>query len=140
MNKKLIAMLVAAVLCVSVCSLALAGCDKDFTVTFDSDGGSAVQACQGEVKTEPIPTKDGMTFVGWFLEGKEERIAFPFTPDKDVTLKAKWEDAQGDTVTFDTDGGTAVASVNGVVQTSPVTTKQGYKFEGWYISHTNNKV
>ncbi len=140
MNKKLIAMLVVAVLCVSVCSLALAGCDKDFTVTFDSDGGSAVQACQGEVKTEPIPTKDGMTFVGWFLEGKEERIAFPFTPDKDVTLKAKWEDAQGDTVTFDTDGGTAVASVNGVVQTSPVTTKQGYTFEGWYISGTNNKV
>lgn len=38
----------------------------------------------------------------------------------------------GNTITFDTDGGTEVDSVKKTVNKSPVTTKDGFKFDGWY--------
>lgn len=47
----------------------------------------------------------------------------------------------GNTITFDTDGGTEVKSVKKTVATSPVTTKDGFKFDGWYTEKDfENKV
>ena len=65
-------------------------------VTFDSQGGSAVDAQtvdQGELVTKPTaPTKTGSTFAGWY---KEPGCTNPWDFDSDtvtadVTLYAKW--------------------------------------------------
>jgi uncharacterized repeat protein (TIGR02543 family) len=65
-------------------------------VTFDSQGGSAVDAQtveEGELVTEPAaPTKTGSTFAGWY---KEPGCTNPWDFDSDtviadVTLYAKW--------------------------------------------------
>ncbi len=72
------------------------------TVTFDSDGGSAVDAqevIKGQAASEPAaPAKDGFLFRYWEKDGMAYDFATPVT--KDVKLKAVW--------------GTAVAEYNGV--------------------------
>ena len=70
------------------------------TVTYDSNGGSAVAADSrnyGEFIVEPAaPTWEGHTFIRWDYEaGGEGAVSFPFTmPDEDVTLKAVWKENQ----------------------------------------------
>lgn len=67
----------------------------EFTVTFDSDGGSAVSAEtveEGELATEPAdPTKADNTFLGWFLGETEYNFATPVTGN--ITLLAHWQAA-----------------------------------------------
>ncbi len=75
----------------------LVACGKDtFTVTFDSNGGSAVQAVtaeDGSTIDEPTaPTRAGFTFDGWFKESALTN-AWDFDVDtvtSDITLYAKW--------------------------------------------------
>ena len=63
-----------------------------FTVTFDTDGGSnvnAIDVLEGEkVKAPTNPTKEGYKFVEWQLDGKTFDFNTPIT--KNITLKAKW--------------------------------------------------
>lgn len=70
-----------------------------YTVTFDSDGGSAVDSqtvAAGSTATEPAaPTKDGFTFKGWTLNGRAYDFSTPVTGD--ITLKASWEQNQPET-------------------------------------------
>lgn len=67
------------------------------TVTFDSDGGTAVapQTVEdGGLAVAPEnPTKSGYTFTGWY-ESAEATTAYDFsTPVKsDLTLTARWEE------------------------------------------------
>jgi uncharacterized repeat protein (TIGR02543 family) len=70
----------------------LAPVDK-CVVTFDSDGGSKVASqliSPGETPTKPTnPTKEGFTFVNWYLDG----ASFNFNYGKiynDTTLTAVW--------------------------------------------------
>ena len=64
-----------------------------FTVTFDSDGGSAVASQQverGKCAEQPkAPVKEGFEFVNWNLNGKAYDFAAPVT--KSITLKAVWK-------------------------------------------------
>ncbi len=118
-----------------------------YTVTFDSEGGSAVASQEieeGHNATEPTaPTKDNHNFGGWYTD-EECTSAFSFsTPiTGDITLHAKWTEIVPDpqptmyTVTFDSEGGSAVASQeieegqSAVRPTDP--TQEGYKFVDWY--------
>ena len=63
-----------------------------YTVTFDSDGGSAVPAqtiAHGGTATNPEePTRDGYVFDGWFHDNTEWDFATAVTAS--VTFKAKW--------------------------------------------------
>ena len=62
-----------------------------YTVTFDSDGGSAVteQKVLNAPAVKPAdPTKDGYDFAGWYLE--DTQYAFDTTVTTDITLKAHW--------------------------------------------------
>ena len=63
----------------------------EFTVTFDSDGGSAVTA-QKVLNSPAIKpadsTKNGYLFAGWYLE--DMQYAFDTTVTTDITLKAHW--------------------------------------------------
>ena len=69
-----------------------------YTVTFDSQGGSAVDAQQvayGGYATQPAtPTRDGYTFVGWTTDADGTTpYGFGMPVTGDITLYAKWDDA-----------------------------------------------
>jgi uncharacterized repeat protein (TIGR02543 family) len=69
-----------------------------FTVTYDSNGGSAVTAEEdiedGGLATEPTdPTRLNYTFAGWFEDDDTFANEWDFTTDtvtEDITLYAKW--------------------------------------------------
>lgn len=65
---------------------------KQYTVTFDPDGGSDVPSITQDYNTTvdapEAPTKYGYTFAGWY-DG-ETKQEFPFTLTDNKTLKAKW--------------------------------------------------
>ncbi|MBQ6465572.1 MAG: InlB B-repeat-containing protein, partial [Oscillospiraceae bacterium] len=73
-----------------------------YTVTFDSNGGSAVSPqtiATGSKATAPAdPYREGFTFVGWYAG--DDLFDFDNTPiNSDITLTARWEEITH-TVTF----------------------------------------
>jgi uncharacterized repeat protein (TIGR02543 family) len=116
---------------------------EEATVTFDSQGGSAVASATVDVGTaiaEPAPpTRSGYTFGGWhFDEAGTLPVTFPYTVAADIVLYAKWTPARElCTVTFDSQGGSAVAPVTvdvgtAVAEPTPPT-RTGYTFKGWHF-------
>ncbi len=72
----------------------------EFTVTFDSDGGSAVpqQKLRNAPAVKPAdPEKNGYDFAGWYLE--DTQYAFDTNVTNDITLKAHWTPAAASTIT-----------------------------------------
>ena len=77
--------------------------EKEYTITFDSKGGSAVQpirANAGAAITAPVaPTKEGFVFAGWYesADGGETlsdtEFGFAYMPARVFTLYAKWATA-----------------------------------------------
>ena len=64
---------------------------NEFTVTFDSDGGSAVseQKLLNAPAVKPAdPKKDGYEFDGWYLDNTQ--YAFDTNVTQNITLKAHW--------------------------------------------------
>ncbi len=110
---------------------------KNFTVTFNTDGGSEVVAQKvddGKTATKPEdPTKEGFNFEGWFNGGT--LYDFATTVTSDLTLTAKWN-IKTLTVTFNTDGGSEVVAQkvdDGKTATKPEDpTKEGFDLEGWF--------
>ncbi len=102
-----------------------------YTITFDTLGGSAVAPITQDYNTAITapadPTKPGYTFDGW--ENLPAKM-----PAGNVTVKAKWT-ANDYTITFDTDGGSAVAPItqayNTAITAPAAPTKTGYQFAGW---------
>ena len=105
---------------------------NSYTITFDTGGGSAIapitQGYDTTINAPAAPTKTGYTFMGWEPE-------IPTTmPAEDMTIKAQWR-INRYTVTFDTDGGSAVAPITqdyGTTIAAPANpTREGYTFIGW---------
>ena len=114
---------------------------SNYTVTFNSQGGSAVSsknAGYNSVISAPItPVKTGYTFGGWYKEATCVN-AWNFTNNSvtaNTMLYAKWT-ANKYTVTFNSQGGKAVSSkianYNSVITIPTTPTKTGYTFAGWY--------
>ncbi|HBY65375.1 MAG TPA: hypothetical protein DEG42_03155, partial [Acholeplasmataceae bacterium] len=68
----------------------------EYTITFDSMGGTAVDPIQAEyqesIQQPANPTKDGFfVFEGWYLDD-DYTLPYTFTtmPENDFTLYAKW--------------------------------------------------
>lgn len=114
--------------------------DPVYTISFDT-GFDDVEAAQQTTDTFLIPsiTKDGYTFLGWFLD---ETHTVPYTADyvflQDTTLYAKWEeipvtDEPIYTITFVTGFEDTLSnpqkSDNFVL---PTLEKDGYIFAGWF--------
>lgn len=130
---------------------------KQFTVTFDTDGGTCdIETKRVEFRKPvgalPVPTKPGYVFAGWFnidiaykynsqLGGYINiKEAIPITPEhiysleKDAVFTAHWVEAIA--VHFDPNGGecdvaTLYTDGNGNIKDIPVPVREGYIFNGW---------
>ncbi len=122
-----------------------------YTVTFDTQGGSPVEAQQvsrDQFVTRPEdPVREGYTFVGWVTTstGSTEYEFETAKVQKDITIYAKWTPIKY-TVTFDSRGGSGITSENpklvsydGTIQTKPSSTRGGYTFAGWWYKDENGK-
>ncbi len=120
---------------------------KTFTITFDSQGGSAVSnktvSYNGTYGTLTTPTRTGYTFQGWFTAksgGTQVTASTKVTITANQTLYAQWKGAPI-TVKFDNNGGYGnVPSQTYVVDSTygslPAgsTPPAGYAFAGWYTA------
>ena len=156
-NKKIL--LVLAIMTMAlVLSCALVACNKtdspdapkkEFTITFDTQGGSEVKPitiAEGAKITLPRnPTKEGYIFDGWYSSDEFiEKFNATQTISSNITVYARWkedgnqDEKQSYTITFDTQGGSEVKSITiaeGETITLPSNpTKEGYIFDGWYLS------
>ena len=114
-----------------------------YTVTFNTNGGKESIDEQtvesGKTATKPAdPTKAGSTFAGWFSDaGLTKSYDFSTPVTSDITLYAKWTPVPKTfTVTFDTDGGSAVDKQpvkegDKAVKPAKDPTKKDYIFAGW---------
>ncbi|MBP6934083.1 MAG: InlB B-repeat-containing protein [Paludibacteraceae bacterium] len=121
--------------------------DDATTVTFNSNGGSAVSdktvTYKNTYGTLPTPTKTGYTFNGWYKEsGFTNQVTTSTTVASPAnhTLYAKWT-ANTYTVTYDGNGATGGNTANSShtydvdkALTSNGFTKTGYTFSGWATS------
>ena len=120
---------------------------NEYTVSFESNGGSAVADVQADYSTKltapAAPTRDGYTFGGWYQDAGLS-TAWNFSTDSipanDMTLYAKWT-IKTYTVTFqDWDGtGLKTETVNhGAAATAPANpSRSGYTFTGWSAAFAN---
>ena len=129
-----------AILLTLVAAFSLTSCGKKYTVTFNSNGGSAVESQEvkkGKKAERPSdPTKSGATFGSWQLNGTD--YDFDSKVTEDITLVAKWNGAtSGDySVTYNANGGSEVATgyanAGGTFAEPAAPTKAGFNFGGWY--------
>ena len=115
------------------------------SVKFEANGGTAVATMTVDIGSRiaapPAPTSTGYKFIGWYTN-PQLTVSWNFasnTVTGNMTLYAKWEKGhapQKASVTFVTNGGTAVANMNvdigSKITAPPVPTSTGYKFIGWY--------
>ncbi len=111
---------------------------NQYTITFDSNGGSMVGNLSRYFGTEIAepeePSKPGHTFEGWFTDALlTNEFVFSTMPAESPTLYAKW-DVNTYTITFDTQGGDAIGPMDlayGTALDQYVLTKDDYSFKGW---------
>ena len=114
-----------------------------YTVTFVTNGGSAVAAqkvAEGDLLLPVSTSRTNWDFGGWF---SDETLTTVFMIASDpvndnITLYAKWDEKTGVTyytVTFVTNGGTAVATqkvAEGDLLLPVSTSRSGWVFGGWF--------
>ena len=115
--------------------------EKLYNVTFNSDGGTTVNSVtikENETITLPTITKDGYTFLGWYYNGTKVDNTFTYSYTTDITLVARWKEIMYYTITFNSDGGTAVESITVQENTEVILPsdieKDGWTFTGWYYN------
>ena len=132
-------LLIIIVLCITLKS-------TSYTITFDSNGGTNISSQKiknGENAIKPLdPEKDGYEFEGWYLDG--EKFYFDSKITENIRLEAKWikkTNFETVKVTFDTDGGSKISSVEVEIgkkikkPTNP--TKEGYVFVEWLLDNNS---
>lgn len=115
--------------------------DTEYTISFDSRGGSAVAsitAKAGESIAEPAaPTKEFFRFLGWFQEGETNvKYAFDTMPAQDLTLIARWQAEESYRITFVANGGSRTEELIAVagekIEKPEDPEREGYEFVGWF--------
>ena len=113
-----------------------------YYISFDSNGGTEVSSVYveagGSIAAPVAPGKSGYSFAGWYADSGLTTF-WDFTGDSvagNTTLYAKWSVIPTYTVTFESNGGSAV-SQQYIIQDGTVTApsepaKTGYSFAGWY--------
>jgi len=113
---------------------------NQYTITFDSKGGSAVDPITQEYATSVAspadPTKYGHDFSGWYVDNEfTQPFVFETMPAQNITLFAKWSlNRVG--VIFDSNGGSDVETIVndfGTAISKPADPeKSGYTFVNWF--------
>lgn len=118
---------------------------KTYQMIFNSNGGTTVATIEdlylATITAPENPTKEGYNFQSWHTDEAlaSEPYVFGAMPSGGITLYAKWSPVLY-TMTFDTDGGTAIDPIEIGYEldipdvTAP--TKTGYTFAGWYSDET----
>lgn len=119
----------------------------DWDVTFESNGGSAVDTQtieDGEKAANETPTRAGYTFNGWCTD--EELTTyydFDTAVTEDMTLYASWTEKAPVLIKYNAETGGTVSlarenlkPATGVAKGSTATAKPGYEFLGWYDDAT----
>ena len=103
--RKFICYFIGVLIFVSVVCFTMSGCsDRDavdvvdaivevtHTVTFNTNGGTAVGVIEAKTITQPPMTaKDGYDFGGWYTDySLTNRATFPMDVKSDIILYAKW--------------------------------------------------
>ena len=124
----------------------------EFTVSFDSAGGSAVESLKtinGKSVAAPAdPTRDGYVFLGWYSNADyKQPFVFDATPvTENLTLVARWAEKPAGTqesrISYDLgyEGETIpdAETIGGRLYNAAVpAAREGYRFVGWWISDTN---
>ncbi len=113
-----------------------------YTLSFETNGGSALEAVSVTENasvdlSEYVPTKDGFYFYGWALdEGLETRAENVIVITANTKLYAEWGAEEKYTLSFETNGGTAIEAAtyrpNDYLQAPADPTKANFSFGGWY--------
>lgn len=114
----------------------------EYTVSFETGGGTAVSdqtvVHGGKISVPQIPEREGYVFTGWYFNGTTWDFE-EMTVSGGMTLVAGWK-AREYTVTFDPNGGSAVAEqsvvYNGTATMPEQPVREGYVFEGWFSGET----
>ncbi len=126
---------------------------KTYEVIFDLNGGSGDIPKQvienGKTVAKPVdPLKDGFVFEYWAIASGNDLVKWDFAKDvvtANTTLIAKYVQAveKNITVTFDTNGGNViekqVIKAGETVSKPQNPTKNGFKFEYWYIKNAQGQ-
>lgn len=124
--------------------------DIDYTVAFETNGGSSVASVSvknGRTLAKPAdPTKDGYVFIGWYKSADLTGNKFTFNGEKikgEVTLYARWIEKIDPEYTVSFDLGYEAENPESLTTSGhklfnladPV--RNGYEFKGWWISCTD---
>ncbi len=122
--------------------ITITGCvqDKEYTITFESNGGSDIESIillNEDTFLEPTnPTKEGHTFDGWYTEDTfETEYNFTDLLEGSLVLYASWTPLNF-TITYDVEGEvyeTVSADYDTVLTEPTEPIKEQYNFTGWYI-------
>jgi uncharacterized repeat protein (TIGR02543 family) len=125
------------------------GTQPKYILTFDSNGGSDVEAvhtyAESTVIAEPAaPWKEGFTFLGWYNTPNDtgwKKYSWPYTLKSNVTMYAHWSNTptvEEHTITFNINSkdGSPVEPITadyGASVSRPADpTRPGYTFSGWF--------
>jgi len=121
-----------------------------YTITYELDNGTNPTDAPTSYTVEDLPvtlpdlpTKTGYTFGGWFTTSNTNTgtavTTIPVGSTGNKTYWAKWT-AKSYSITYNVNGGSAVASANYTIESSPITlptpTKDDYTFAGWFTTET----
>ena len=91
-NKILLTIIGCAIIVLVILLLLVKGCGKEFTIEFDTNGGSKIESVTvkgNETVEEPEdPTREGYEFDGWSVG--DEKYDFDNKVTEDLTLEAHW--------------------------------------------------
>lgn len=111
--------------------------EEAFSIQFNSNGGQAIENLYGfsdEEVSLPAASRDHYVFTGWSTSaGNILNAGDKITLTENITLTASWRE-ENYTITFDTKGNGAVASVQtkyNATITLPQVTQSGMVFIGW---------
>ena len=116
------------------------------TVTLNYNDGEtpagSLKVVDGNAAVKPAdPTRGKYTFLGWFVGDTDNEYVWSTAVTGDITLKAHWQDPW--TITFNSDGGSEVASItvkhNTKAEKPADPTKASHDFNGWYIGDTETQ-
>jgi len=111
-----------------------------YKVDFETNGGTSVAQLETDaILKQPVSTKNGYVFEGWYLDSKlgpEQKAEFPYSVTADTTLYAKWT-AEEVSVTLNDNGGyggsgSISVALDQAMPTASAPLREGHKFEGYF--------